>query len=143
MNIAEAIQTDNPISQVLASDSAQAVSGSLIELAGNLRSLAINSAKEGRSLDSFERSTWDLVLRMGKQAIELFLHGQDNGELGPTVSNTQDDRILVRSRAPVRSTIRTVFGTHRFEQFAYNHGPKTKIQLSHLCSNAASRLRMV
>jgi hypothetical protein len=35
----------------------------------------------------------------------------------------------VRSDAPVSSTIRTVFGTHRFEQFAYNSGPKTKIQL--------------
>ncbi len=129
MNIAELIQTDNPISQVLVSDSAQAANRNLVEMAHNLRSLAINSAKEGKSLDSFERSTWDFVLRMGKQAIELFLHGQGNGELGPTVSNTQGDQILVRSDTPVRSTIRTVFGTHSFEQFAYNHGPKTKIQL--------------
>lgn len=35
----------------------------------------------------------------------------------------------MRSEVAVNSTIRTVFGTHRFQQFAYNEGPKTRVQL--------------
>jgi len=129
MNIANAIHSDNPISEVLSAASVQSDNNSIAELASNLQFFAVNSAKEGKSLNSVERITWDMVLRMGRQAIELFVRAQGNGDLGPTLSSDQDQQPLVRSDAPVSSTIRTVFGTHRFEQFAYNQGPKTKIQL--------------
>jgi hypothetical protein len=96
-------------------------------MVSELRLLALNSAKDGQSLDFVERQAWDVVLRMGFAAVQLFVRAQGNGDLGQNLSNSQDNQKLVRSDGPVSSTIRTVFGTHRFEQFAYNTGPKTKI----------------
>ena len=65
---------------------------------------------------------------MGREAIELFIRGQGTGDLGTTLTG-EDDQCVERSESPVNSTIRTVFGTHRFQQFVYSEGPKTKVQL--------------
>jgi hypothetical protein len=128
MNIANAIHSGNPISEVLSSSSGASSQDCLVEMASRLTLMAIDSAKQGKSLDSMERATWDMVLKMGRQALALFIQGQGNGDLGPTLAD-QNKSSLVRSEVPVTSTIRTVFGTHHFEQFAYNKGPKAKVQL--------------
>lgn len=73
MNIANSIHSDNPISEVLSATSIQSDNRSLAGMASKLRFLALNSAKEGKSLDSVERRTWDMILLMGREVIELFL----------------------------------------------------------------------
>ena len=128
MNIINSTVSSNPYSEIFASASSQLAGRSLIDLVFELRSLALNAAEEGKSLDSVERVAWSLVLQIGREAIELFIRGQGTGDLGPTLTG-EDDQCLVRSESPVNSTIRTVFGTHRFQQFAYSEGPKTKVQL--------------
>lgn len=128
MNIINSTVSSNPYSEIFASASTQLAGRSLIDLVFELRSLALNAAEEGKSLDSVERVAWSLVLQIGREAIELFIRGQGTGDLGPTLTG-EDDQCLVRSESPVNSTIRTVFGTHRFQQFAYSEGPKTKVQL--------------
>ena len=128
MNIINSTVSSNPYSEILASASTQVAGRSLVDMVLELRSLALNAAEEGKSLDSVERAAWSLVLQMGREAIELFIRGQGTGDLGPTLTG-EDEQCLVRSEAPVNSTIRTVFGTHRFQQFAYSEGPKTKVQL--------------
>jgi hypothetical protein len=79
MSIVNAIQSDNPISKVLSALSGQSAGDNLTEIASELRVLVLNSAKEGTSVDLVERKTWDIVLRMGRQAIDLFVRGQGNG----------------------------------------------------------------
>ena len=128
MNIINSTVSSNPYSQILESASTQVAGRSLLDMVSELRLLALNAAEAGKSLDSVERAAWNLVLQMGREAIELFIRGQGTGDLGPTLTG-EDDQCLVRSESPVNSTIRTVFGTHRFQQFAYSEGPKTKVQL--------------
>lgn len=128
MSIAKATVSRNPRSEILSSVQALSGDSSLFDMASELRLLAIKSAAEGKSLDSVERATWSLILRMGRSAVELFIHSQGVGDLGPTVTG-DGHRCLVRSETPVNSTIRTVFGTHVFQQFAYSTGPKTRVQL--------------
>ena len=83
-----------------------AASLSMIDMALKLRSLALDAAKEGKSLDSVERATWSLVLQMGREAIELFIRSQGTGDLGPTLTNAED-QCVVRSDLAVsyQSTI--------------------------------------
>ena len=70
MNIINSTVSSNPYSEILASTSTQVAGRSLVDMVLELRSLALNAAEEGKSLDSVERAAWSLVLQMGREAIE-------------------------------------------------------------------------
>jgi len=65
---------------------------------------------------------------MGKQAIEFFIQIQGDGDLGESIT-THDGKTLRRSESTHRTTIRSTFGTHNFEQFTYAPGVKKAIEL--------------
>lgn len=113
---------------MVASSSESSKSDSLAELAQSLESAVRRSACEGRPLHEVERTIFENVLRMGFVAIEEFLRGQGDGDLGPSVQ-TKDRRMLSRSEEPVERPLRTIFGEHTFKAFVYAAGPHEKIEL--------------
>jgi hypothetical protein len=101
---------------------------SINEAAEALGTMVEEAAREGRSLYEVEQSIFEYVLQIGHLAVDLFLRGQGDGDLGPEVA-TAEGRQLFRSEVPVPRELRTVFGLHTFTSFVYSHGPKEKIEL--------------
>jgi hypothetical protein len=102
----------------------------LKEMSTRLRDLAVSGASRGDSFDQVERSVWDAVRRLGFEAMELFLALQGDGDLGEQV--TTDEQTLTRSEQPVTTTVRSIFGEHRFPEYTYSRGAKKKIELRSL-----------
>ena len=100
----------------------------LVNLAGDLTALVRKAIREGASLDDLERGAFGLVLDMGRSAVDLFLKGQGDGDLGPEVS-TEEGTVLQRSETVVERPLRTIFGEHVVEEYVYSQGIKKKIEL--------------
>lgn len=100
----------------------------LEQLQVDLREQVIRDASNGASFDSTERSVWELVKRTGYAAMELLISLQGSGDLGEHVT-TSEDQQLRRSNAPTATTVRSIFGEHRFEQYTYSAGVNKKIEL--------------
>jgi hypothetical protein len=126
MNVADLNVSGNPSSAV--SNSINETLQAIDSMAEQLKRAVRSAAENGDSFDSVERSVRETVLRLGNQAIELFIQMQGPGDLGPHIT-TRDNQILQRSKKTAATTIRSIFGTHRFEQFTYAPGPKKAIQL--------------
>ena len=100
----------------------------LVDLAIELERFVEQAAVHGDSLYETEKSVLAKVLKMGRLAIDRFLQGQGDGDLGLTV-RTEDGVELQRSESPIRRPLRTVFGEHAFEAYVYAPDPKQKIAL--------------
>jgi hypothetical protein len=87
-----------------------------------------DAAANGETFDSVERKARDAAFQIGNQALELFIRLQGDGDLGPETT-TSEGKTLRRSEETTTTTIRSIFGTHRFEQFTYAAGPKQAIKL--------------
>ena len=98
------------------------------KLADDLTDLTCQAIRDGTSLDSFERDVFQRVLALGRVAVDLFLDGQGNGDLGPTV-HTEKDGALHRSDTAQPRAVRTIFGEHAFTAFVYSRGARQKIEL--------------
>ncbi len=101
---------------------------SVVELAVQLEQFVRNAAADGQSLHDVEQRTLGAVLEVGRCCVDLFIELQGEGDLGPTVTNSEG-KTLHRSEEPVPRGIRTVFGAHSFCAYAYSPGPKKKIAL--------------
>jgi hypothetical protein len=73
---------------------------------------------------------------MGYQAMALFVALQGDGDLGESVE-TETGKTLRRSEKPTRSTIRSIFGTHSFEQFTYSAAKNKTIELRPISARMA------
>jgi hypothetical protein len=93
-----------------------------------LRRFVIGAAAVGTSFDSAERQVWEMVRKTGFLAMELLVKLQGDGDLGEQVENAEG-KILQRSSAPVKATVRSIFGQHAFEQFTYSPGKNRKVDL--------------
>jgi hypothetical protein len=76
---------------------------------------AISNAE---SFDSLERKMHQTVLEIGYRAMELFVSLQGHGDLGEQVQS-KEGRPLFRSKERSSTTIRSIFGSHKFEQYTY------------------------
>lgn len=126
MSVANSNHPGNPSSQD--SPSVEFTLQTLDSLAAQLKDTVVQAAKKGESFDTVERTVREIVFRCGNQAMELFLPLQGNGDLGPQVTTT-DGQTLRRSEKTSSTTIRSIFGSHRFEQFTYAAGAGKKIVL--------------
>lgn len=126
MSVANLNASGNPISQDSRSinQMLEAIDGLTVQL----KKTVLHAAENGDSFDSVERSIRETVFRLGKQATELFIQMQGKGDLGPQIT-TNDGQTLRRSEKTATTTIRSIFGTHRFEQFTYAAGAGKAIQL--------------
>jgi hypothetical protein len=100
----------------------------ITEMAEDLTDQTRQAIRDGTSLDSFERDLFQRLLAMGRAAVDLFLEGQGNGDLGPTV-HTQKDVALHRSDTAQPRAVRTIFGEHAFTAFVYSRAAKQMIEL--------------
>jgi len=100
----------------------------LEKLAGDLTALVRQSVRDGSSLDELERGTWSRVLEIGRAAVELFLNGQGDGDLGECVT-TAEGMVLQRGAAVQSRPLRTIFGEHTIQSYVYSRGSKRKIEL--------------
>jgi len=94
----------------------------------DLQELVEKAVKEGSSFDSTERTAWAMVRQAGFQAMELLIRLQGQGDLGEEVV-TSDGKTLDRSSEPAATTVRSIFGTHEFEEYTYSPGKNKKIEL--------------
>jgi hypothetical protein len=101
---------------------------SVVELAGELESCVRRAAEQGQPLHEIEQVIHESVLRMGHEAMKLFLALQPDGDLGPTVS-TDEGTTLQRSPAPVRRPLQTVFGSFDIDAYVYSRGTNRRIEL--------------
>lgn len=126
MNVADLNASGNPSSQ----DSPTIIQAfrAIDEMAQQLKEAVRTAAENGDSFDSAERKIRETLFRLGHQAIEALLQLQGQGDLGPQIT-TKEGQVLQRSEKVSKTTIRSTFGAHRFEQFTYAPGAKKAIQL--------------
>jgi len=98
------------------------------EMAQALKQDVQAAASDGASFDSVEREVHQRVLALGKQVVDLFIKLQGPGDLGEVIT-TEDNVTLHRSHGLTQTSVRSIFGEHRFEQFTYAPGPKKAIGL--------------
>lgn len=129
MKVADLNRSGNPSSQDLSTVSAVRESlDSIDAIAEQLKQAVLSAAENGDSFDAVERNIHQTVFRLGKQAIELFIGLQGQGDLGPSITTEQGDT-LRRIEKISTTTVRSIFGTHRFQQFTYAPGPKKAVAL--------------
>lgn len=112
----------------IASDVQFGKSVSVRQLAGELESCVRQAAEEGRPLHEVEQTIHETVLRMGHEAMKLFLELQPDGDLGPTLT-TEEGRTLKRSPLPVARPLQTVFGRFDIQAYVYSRGANRRIEL--------------
>lgn len=106
-------------------------------ITAELKKTVKETASESESFDHTERSVREAVRKMGFQAMELFIRLQGDGDLGQAVT-TEDSRTLRRSGKADRTTIRSIFGIHRFNQFTDAAVAKQAIELRPVSARIAA-----
>jgi len=129
MNVTKTILSGNPNSDANLREnvSAAGAAENLLKLAEQIKAIAEVAVQDGESFDQTERTVWSSVLKMGFQAMQLFVSLQGDGDLGAEVV-TESGKTLHRSEEPSSSVIRSIFGEHPFRQYVYNTGKKKPIE---------------
>jgi hypothetical protein len=122
LNPSVKLQSANP--EEVVDETLRRIDAITAELKGSVK----KAASEGQSFDCTERSVRDALRKMGWQAMELFIQLQGDGDQGETVA-TNENLTLRRSSETKPTTIRSIFGVHRFAQFGYALAAKKAIQL--------------
>lgn len=126
MSVEHSSKIGNPTSSTRQSH--EQIAEQLQQCGDTIRELAVNASKGGHSFDQTERAVWNLVLKTGFLAMELFTKLQGNGDLGDQ-SVTESGNTLRRSDTPADTVVRSIFGVHSFEQYTYSPGKNRKIEL--------------
>ena len=127
MNVANSEAFDNP--RCADNRAAAKYASDMIDsIASQLKINIAAAAQRGESFDQTERSVRNAVFQLGKQALELFIQLQGDGDLGSEVT-TEQDKVLRRSETTNWTTIRSIFGVHTFNQFTYAPSAKKATQL--------------
>ena len=130
MNVANSEAFDNPRSTPTDRQFAAAkyASEMIDSIASQLKINIVTAVQRGESFDQTERSARNAAFQIGNQALEFFIQLQRNGDLGPEIA-TEQGKILRRSATTTRTTIRSIFGMHCFDQFTYAPAAKKATQL--------------
>lgn len=126
MNVADSNPSCNPSSTD--NQTPEQLCQQIDQFADTLKAKIRGAADRGDSFDSIEREVHKMIMQVGRQAVDLFVTLQGDGDLGQSV-DTDDHVTLYRSDRKANSVIRSIFGTHRLEQFTYAPGPKKAIAL--------------
>ena len=130
MNVANSEAFDNPRSTPTDRQFAAAkyASEMIDSIASQLKINIVTAVQRGESFDQTERSARDAAFQIGNQALEFFIQLQGYGDLGPEIA-TEQGKILRRSATTTRTTIRSIFSMHCFDQFTYAPAAKKATQL--------------
>lgn len=124
MTIAKIPVSNKPQSSQNAEDSLAELTSAASQLISMVRAAVVDAG----SFDELERKVHQSVLQIGRQAMDLFVSLQGVGDLGEQVLS-KDDKILYRSKKMSSTKIRSIFGTHQFEQFTYAPQVNKRIEL--------------
>lgn len=113
---------------ILASSGELGKGDRLANLATQLGDRVRQAVRDGVALYELERQVLCEVLALGRAAVELFLAGQGDGDLGETVT-TPEGTVLRRSARPQPRELRTIFGEHCFAAYVYARGAHRPIEL--------------
>src|SRR5205085_6414767 len=113
---------------IFASSSDRGKTDALVNLTDDLTAFVRQAVQEGSELDAVERGVFARLLHMGRVAIELFLDGQGDGDLGTSVT-TASGSVLHRSATVQERPLRTIFGEHAVRAYVYALGSQKKIAL--------------
>ncbi len=125
MNFVDSNDQRNPS---LVSRTPSQIDQQLNVLTQQLKATVFMAAKVGDSFDSVEKTVFASVLEIGRQAIELLLALQGDGNLGADLETAQGQH-LVRSPETHSTKLRSIFGQHSFDEFTYSPGSKKAICL--------------
>jgi len=128
MSVEHSNTNGNPTSTTTAPQSPSQLAGQLKQHADQLRMSVREAAKQGHSFDQTERSVQEALRTIGCQAMQFFIAMQGNGDLGDQVA-TDNGPVLKRSEQTATTHIRSIFGTHTFEEFTYATGKNKTIAL--------------
>lgn len=129
MKVVHSSEKNNPTSAVLQQDrSPEQLAQKIEQLSRQMQELVTLGAAQGESFDSIERGAWEMVLKTGFYAMELFVKLQGTGDLGKQVVS-DDQQTLLRGSQPTPTVVRSIFGEHVFEQYTYSPGKNKKISL--------------
>ena len=121
-------------------ESVEAAVKAVDSLTQELKKIVGAAAVKGEPFDTVERRVRESVLQIGWQALELFIRLQGDGDLGERIV-TAEGQTLQRSAATGTTELRSIFGTHRIEQFTYSPGPKQAIALRPISARMSLPLR--
>jgi len=93
----------------------------------DLRNLVYQAAHDGTAAHEVERAVWERVLRLGRQALQLFFTLQGSGDQGPTV-HLPDGRDLDRLDALHARPYVSIFGPFTLQRTAYGSREGQKIE---------------
>jgi hypothetical protein len=130
MIVANSTPTSNPklTDQAKTAKTAREAIEAIDTVTAEIKQVLMEAVATSASFDNTERMVRELVLRIGYQAMSTFVALQGDGDLGKSLV-TDDGKTLHRSESPSRTTIRSIFGDHRFEQFTYSAGKHKSIKL--------------
>jgi hypothetical protein len=118
MKIVEFAQQRNP----------EQIAEQLNSLVDQLKANVETAAQDGDSFDLVERTVLTSVLEIGRQALDLLLALQGDGDRGETLQ-THDGKTARRSETKSTTKLRSIFGEHVFDQFTYMAGKNKSISL--------------
>lgn len=124
MNVADCNAQSNPIST---RPTAEQLGETIGKLAGDLRTDVTAAAKAGDFFDTVERAVFSRVLEIGRQAMNLLLSLQGEGDLGDELETSEGP--IQRSEKPAHTIVRSIFGEHHFLEFTYSPGKNKTISL--------------
>jgi hypothetical protein len=98
----------------------------LQQLVADLRALVHRAAHDGTPVHEVERAVWQQVLRIGRQALQLFFTLHGSGDQGPTV-HLPDGRTLDRLPELHARPYVSIFGPFTLRRTAYGSREGQKI----------------
>jgi hypothetical protein len=99
----------------------------LQQLVADLRTLVVQAAHDGTAVHEVERAVWHQILRIGRQALQLFFTLHGSGDQGPTV-HLPDGRDLDRLPQLHCRPYVSIFGHFALQRTAYGSREGQKIE---------------
>ena len=90
----------------------------LTEMADDLATFVQQAVVDGTAAHKVEKSIWQRILAMGRQATGHFLRMQGDGDVGETVE-TPDGKEVRRLPEPHRRTYHSIFGPFELSRYVY------------------------
>ncbi len=105
---------DNPISETNPAQSPREIAKQLLKLSDQPRADIPHSEKQSHAFDQLQRSVRETLMKIGVQAMQLFVSLQGDGDVGDEVT-TEKVAVLKRSEQKSTVKIRSIFGLHTIE----------------------------
>jgi hypothetical protein len=93
----------------------------------NLIEFIHKEAKDGTAIHEVEQGIWDKLLKIGNQALGLFIISQGDGDMGAEVKLSDGHTV---KKLPKKQTriYRSIFGSYTIERYVYGSREGQKVE---------------